>query len=99
MKPFDTLMKNASEEKQYAGPGVRPGRLMVRRPSQRALLPCPTADGHWGAPEGHARQDAISGLVKESENEAVQGESLAVLQSLLKEATLALDELATAQEG
>jgi hypothetical protein len=37
--------------------------------------------------------------VKESENEAVQGESLAVLQSLLKEATLALDELATAQEG
>ena len=46
MKPFDTLMKNASEEKQYAGPGVRPGRLMVRRPSQRALLPCPTADGH-----------------------------------------------------
>jgi hypothetical protein len=55
MRPIDELLKAETErDRDYSGPGVRPGRLMVRRRTQRtqggqgrAWLLCARVD--WGA--------------------------------------------------
>jgi hypothetical protein len=44
-------------------------------------------------------QDSISGLLRESGNQATQSESLVVLRALSAEALEALDELASAAEN